>query len=84
MDAARTAHATGGLSAAHHGVDLLENGDFERGDLTGWEATARRGGDHDAGARRRAWAACLENATLRSGSITVAGRRLQAHGVGED
>lgn len=50
--------------------NLLENGDFERGTLAGWEAgagvTLSSAHVHDGG-----WAACLDNATLRSGWIPV-------------
>ena len=50
--------------------NLLPNGDFERGDLTGWTsddgATATTTQAHSG-----AWSACLENATLRSTWLDV-------------
>jgi hypothetical protein len=50
--------------------NLLPNGDFERGDLTGWTGGAGASAS-TAQAHGGAWSACLEDATLRSARLDV-------------
>ncbi len=58
--------------AAPGPANLLANGDFEAGTLTGWEASAATGvALSTADAHGGRWAACLDNANLRSGWVAV-------------
>jgi hypothetical protein len=58
------------VSAPGMAPNLLPNGDFERGDLTGWTGGAGASAS-TAQAHGGAWSACLEDATLRSARLDV-------------
>mgnify|MGYP001213470145 CR=1 FL=1 len=59
------------VAAPEVAPNLLTNGNFERGDLTGWTGSAGAAAS-TAQAHGGAWSACLEQATLRSAWLTVA------------